>query len=140
MRRNRPGKMELAEQLRQLEEWLLEPSIRRDAEKLSALLADDFLEIGSSGRAFNRTRIIEELRTEPLRAPVLLGDFVARLLAPGIALVTYRTSHQDGSGVLVGQAMRTSIWVNRDNRWQLQFHQGTKIESPDPPEIAAVHR
>lgn len=128
--------MELAEHLRRLEERLLEPSVRRESVELSSLLANDFLEIGSSGRSFDKKQVIEELRTEPVRAPSILTDFVATLLAPQIVLVTYRTSREDGSQVRVEQALRSSIWVNRENRWQLQFHQGTRIEAPQKAESA----
>ena len=47
MRHDRPKSAQL---IRGLEEQLLRPEARTSAERLAALLADDFTEIGSSGR------------------------------------------------------------------------------------------
>jgi len=126
--------MELAEELRELEGRLLEPSVRKDAEQLFLLLADDFLEIGSSGRCFDKTQTLAALCAEPVRAGLELTDFAARPLAPHIVLVTYRTSQQDGRHMR--QVLRSSIWVRRSGRWQVQFHQGTRMESPERAEVA----
>src|ERR1700744_5965505 len=51
--------------LRELEEHLLIPSVRKDADAVSALLADDFLEYGSSGRIYSRAEILAALQDEP---------------------------------------------------------------------------
>ena len=39
-----------ATHLRRLEESLLNPAVRRDGERLRAMLTEDFLEFGSSGK------------------------------------------------------------------------------------------
>jgi hypothetical protein len=44
-----PHEEPLANHLRSLEESLLDPELRRDRSRVSPLLADDFLEFGSSG-------------------------------------------------------------------------------------------
>lgn len=48
----------LDQQIRALEERLLTPELCRSREELPKLLADDFLELGSSGRTFDREAII----------------------------------------------------------------------------------
>jgi hypothetical protein len=48
--------------LRGLEEELLKPEVRRSADRLSHLLADEFVEFGSSGRIFDKRQIIESLK------------------------------------------------------------------------------
>ena len=113
----------LEELLRQLEERLLEPAVRRDAGAVANLLGDHFREFGSSGRVFNKPRIIEELQEESPPGPVTLTEFQVMPLAPGIALVTY---HADRAG---NRSLRSSVWVLRDDRWQMLFHQGTKVPS-----------
>jgi hypothetical protein len=121
--------MQITDHLRALEEQLLQPIIRRNAEMLATLLADDFLEFGSSGRTFDKASIIAELLNEPPRPAAILSDFAVRPLAPEAMLVTYRTTCHDSSGNITHQARRNSIWINRDNRWQIAFHQGTPIPS-----------
>ena len=58
--------------------------------------------------------------------PPALSDFEARLLAPGVALVTYKTTRRASPGQPASAALRSSLWVERENRWQVIFHQGTK--------------
>ncbi|MBZ5649915.1 MAG: nuclear transport factor 2 family protein [Acidobacteriia bacterium] len=57
----------IAQQLRKLEEDLLQPSMRRSLDTVASLLTDDFCEFGSSGRIFRKEEIIAALRTEPPR-------------------------------------------------------------------------
>jgi glyoxylase I family protein len=88
-----------------------------DAAALSALVADDFLEFGASGRTWTAADVRETLATEPPR-DVPMEDFAVARLAVGVALVTYRSRDPR-------HARRASIWVRRKGRWLLRFHQGT---------------
>ena len=119
--------MQIADHLRHLEERLLDPAVRKHHALVSTLLADDFLEFGSSGRTFDKAAILEALKHEPTRPTPLLTDFAARPLANDVVLVTYRTTRHAPSGEPTASAQRSSIWLNRDNRWQVTFHQGTPI-------------
>lgn len=112
------------ELFRRLEERLLDPANRISEADVANLLADEFIEFGSSGRVFGKQQILEELRSEP---PVerSLTDFSARSLAPGVVLVTYRASRRDLDGQSAMTSLRTSIWKRIDGRWQMVFHQGT---------------
>ena len=115
--------------LRRLEEQLLQPETRSSADQLGKLLADEFIEFGSSGRVFDKAKIIESLQQEqhlPHARSVQrsIADFSARRLAPEIVLVTYRivvraASHEER------HTLRSSIWKSIDGRWQMVFHQGT---------------
>lgn len=49
------------QQLQKSEEQLLQPQTRKSANDISALLADKFIEIGSSGRIFNKQQMINSL-------------------------------------------------------------------------------
>jgi hypothetical protein len=119
--------MRIEDHLKELEERLLDPTVRRNAALGASLLAEDFIEFGSSGRSFDKTSILEELKNEPTRPAPILSDFSARTLAPEVALVTYRTTRLDNSGQGTAHAWRSSIWVNRAGSWQMTFHQGTPI-------------
>jgi hypothetical protein len=124
--------MQLEDHFKSLEERLADPAFRIESESVAALLADDFLEIGSLGRSFDKTSILIDLKNEPPRSASLLSDFSVRELSPGVALVTYRATRRDLAGQQIGQSWRSSIWMQRDGRWLLIFHQGTRIpEIPD---------
>jgi len=61
----------LTEILLDLEKKLLDPALRRTPEKLASLLADDFVEFGSSGRSLDKKRILYLLRKQaPLRLTI----------------------------------------------------------------------
>jgi hypothetical protein len=49
------------ERVRQLEEQLLQVEVRRSIQDFADLLADEFVEFGSSGRVFNKQQLIESL-------------------------------------------------------------------------------
>jgi hypothetical protein len=49
-------------ELRNLEESLLRPEVRRDSIACACLLADDFCEFGSSGTIFTKSQILQALK------------------------------------------------------------------------------
>jgi GNAT superfamily N-acetyltransferase len=109
--------------LRNLEEDLLKPEVRTSPDRVSYLLADDFIEFGSSGRVSNKRQIIEALQQQARDSVhrVLLAEFTVRQLASNVMLVTYRATSEDQGG----SRLRSSIWKLIDGRWQMLFHQGT---------------
>ncbi|MDM5337239.1 DUF4440 domain-containing protein [Fictibacillus enclensis] len=120
----------MKEQMRELEERHLRPDVRTSVEKLDELLADDFLEFGSSGYPIRK----EDCMTGDLDVDDLsLLNFEVRLLGPDIVLTTYiiRNRTKDRN------TLRSSIWKHMDGRWQLYFHQGTV--TPLDPSIPASH-
>jgi hypothetical protein len=109
-----------------LERELLRPEVRASRAALEALLAADFMEIGSSGRVCDREGIIDALAGEAPgdRAAPRIETIGVRLLAPGIALATYRTVGDRPGGAAVTR--RSSIWRrDADGAWRMTFHQGT---------------
>jgi hypothetical protein len=113
-------------QLRQLEEQLLQSEVRASKERVRALLADEFVEIASSGEIFNKKQIVEALQNEtPTQRS--LSEFKSTMLSDNIALVTYRASRGASSGERPVHTLRSSIWRLNDGWWQMVFHQGTLI-------------
>ena len=97
---------------------------------LASLIAADFLEFGQSGRTWNATEINNFLGgATPAMVHLEIRDALVDLLADDVALVTYRLT-------VPGQPAtnRSSVWIRRDGRWRLRFHQGTRV--PDTPEGA----
>lgn len=114
----------IAEHLQQLEEELLRPDVRANADRIAHLLADDFREFGASGHLYDKTSVIAQLAHEQ-PCTLSLTDFACQQLTPEIALVTYRAQRTDANGTR--ESLRSSLWVLRDGRWQVLFHQGTRI-------------
>jgi hypothetical protein len=118
---------ETADLLRNLEEQLLQPETRRSAAKTSDLLADDFVEFGSSGRIFDKSKIIDALRQERQSYSVqpYITDFSVRWLCTDTVLATYRLVVCDSAKTMERHTLRSSIWKSVDGKWQMIFHQGT---------------
>ena len=63
--------------------------------------------------------MVAALRAEPRTEAIVLSDFTATELSPGVFLVRYET-------VIHGaRTHRTSIWLRSDQHLRLRFHQGT---------------
>ena len=120
------GDEALADHLRGLEESLLDPGVRRDRARVAALLADDFLEFGSSGRVWTREETLRLLATESYRRPEMV-DFACRRMAHGVALVTYKTIRVEAATGERAEALRSSLWTEKSGTWRVRFHQGTRI-------------
>jgi hypothetical protein len=110
--------------LRELEERLLQPALRKSAQVVADLLADEFIEFGSSGRVFNKQQIIENLQNEPPTQRAIV-EFNTSVLAAGVVLVTYRMVKYNLAGEEPAYSLRSSIWKLIDDRWKIVFHQGT---------------
>jgi len=111
--------VQLTTLLRDLENRLLEPEVRQSPVEVDRLLADEFLEFTSSGNACRKQHCVGGMSA----VDMVMSDFQARLLAPGVALATYRVAKRDGQEVK--HSLRSSIWKQIASRWQMVFHQGT---------------
>jgi hypothetical protein len=108
----------LLQEILPLEEALLRLGPACDRACLESLLAIDFREFGASGRVWTRELILAELDGHPERI-FAIEEALCQQVAEDAALLTYRVS-------LGGRvSLRSSLWVRRDGRWQLLFHQGT---------------
>ena len=117
----------LAELLLHLERRLMDPVFRKNREQVSALLAEDFREFGSSGRVWSRAAILDLLANEEAYTAPVVEDFAMQRISPETALVTYRTLRADAASDAPQVTLRSSLWVLRGNRWQVLFHQGAKV-------------
>jgi hypothetical protein len=108
----------LQDHLYTLEERLLHPDREADRTALIPLFAEDFKEFCTSGRIFNRQQVIDALlKSEP--RPATIYNYYVDPLAENVAFATYRATTP------IAVSHRSSLWIFRDNRWQLLFHQGT---------------
>lgn len=109
-----------------LEKELLKPEVRCSKERVSKLLAKDFIEFCSSGKVYvyEENQIIDatiENEVEQWK----ISNFKIKKLSEQSILATYILTKvnlkQDRC------SLRSSIWQFIDNRWQMSFHQGTII-------------
>lgn len=123
-RPNTDSQAKLEELLLKLEQRLMDPVFCKDRAQVSGLLAEGFREFGSSGRVWSRDQILNPSETRP-PAP-LVEDFAVNTIVPELVQVTYRTLKAIPGGKPQA-ALRSSLWIRRGDRWQMLFHQGTRI-------------
>ena len=122
---------DLEQELRELEESHLRADVRSSPEAMRALLADDFVEFGSSGRVLDRAAVEASVAGQTAFG-YRVDDFMVRTLSPDTALTTYRLSAWPASGGPVRVTLRSSVWVRREGHWVMTFHQGTATEDRRP--------
>ena len=115
----------LSEQLLELEKKLLDPALRRNPEKLAPMLAEEFVEFASSGRAYDKKQVLYKLRKQ-VPGQLAIEEFRAIEVTSSLALVRYR-ARAESADRITRYSLRSSIWVLRDRAWQMLFHQGTTV-------------
>ena len=113
------------------EERLLLTAVRSSPDALSSLIADDFFEIGSSGKIYTKHDVIEALKNEPAFEGTI-SDFHAVPLTKEIVLVTYRMEEIKKSPSPSRFSARSSIWKKMNGEWKIIFHQGTVSTNRNP--------
>ncbi len=69
----------IEKEIKYLETLLLSPDIRKSVSDLSEILAEDFIEFGSSGEIFTKKEIIKSLQEVP-RLKLSLANFKLKKL------------------------------------------------------------
>jgi hypothetical protein len=96
----------------------------RDA--LKKMTADDFWEVGASGRRYAREFVFDVLEQRQIKAePDVweISDLYCRKIADGIFLLTY-TLLQDRTRL----TRRATIWQRAEDGWKIVYHQGTVVQ------------
>ena len=109
---------QLQEHLHALEERLLHPDRETNRNELTSLLAPEFKEFCTSGRIFNIGQLANALLTTTPRAATM-SHFYVTPLGENSALATYHITTSNST------SHHSSIWVKRNDHWQMLFHQGT---------------
>lgn len=99
-------------------------------ERVQALLHAEFHEVGRSGRAYTRATVVAYLAAQPAPPAVVSDGFAVAELAPGLALLTYRSAQREPDGALANHTLRASLWQQGPAGWQLRYHQGTPAATP----------
>jgi hypothetical protein len=118
------------DELLDLEQRLLDPSVRGSPQAVIPLLHPDFVEFGSSGRVYTKDLMVE-MMLHQTPGVVRIREFDVREVTPEVALVTYKTVGAEGR-----ETRRSSVWVRQASGWQILFHQGTRVH--DRPQDGQV--
>jgi len=121
----------LSEHLLECEKKLLDPALRRAPDRLGSLLAENFIEFGSTGRTYDKSQVLYHLSRQ-LPTELSIDDFRVVELATGVALVTYRARADSRKEKDEQYSLRSSVWVQRDGEWKMIFHQGTMVAGAKP--------
>lgn len=115
---------ELKNLIEGLEVELMQPEIRKSRERIHQLLADDFVEFGSSGKVHTKE---DELEYLPNNTDVeySLSDFKGKMISEDTVLATYVARKKEVKTGAIQFSLRSSIWQKRNGSWQLTFHQAT---------------
>jgi hypothetical protein len=116
----------LEQKLRELEIKVMTAAGERRADDIRDFVAEDFLEIGASGRTYTKSEVLAALERAPLRR-FMVADF--KIVSGGVdwALVSYRAGERSESSSTA--SWRSTLWVERGGKWQIVFHQGTPVAS-----------
>ncbi|MEP9374542.1 DUF4440 domain-containing protein [Mesorhizobium sp. KR1-2] len=120
------------DQIRALEEALHRPEVRCSREAVQELLAEGFVEFGSSGAVYRRDEVIDLLAQEQDcsdDSELSAFDYSLTPISVDAVLLTYRTRRKERQG-REWHALRSSIWKRTGTRWQMVFHQGTLTKPP----------
>jgi len=96
---------------------------RADFERM---IAEDFREIGASGREYSRATVLDVLEKRAQNPPPEAWetfDFECRRLAPDVYLLTYRLLQDQ-----VRHTRRATIWRKTAEGWRILYHQGTIVQ------------
>ena len=89
-----------------------------------AMTAEDFWEVGASGRRYSRDHVLDvldERQRNPQADPWETSEFHCRQLADPVYLLTYTL--RQGERV----TRRATIWRRDPDGWKIVFHQGTPV-------------
>lgn len=98
---------------------LLDPEVRRDAQRVDRLLHPEFVEIGRSGHRWSRAEIVAALAQEHGRVVPETDEWQFDDISPALVLVTYRIRSASGT------SRHASLWDLSGGAPVIRYHQET---------------
>jgi hypothetical protein len=121
-----PELKEILDDLSRLEPIFHWPPAEMTRVNLERMTAEDFWEVGASGRRYAREfvfDVLEQRRSSPQANVWEISDLYCRKLAGEVYLLTY-TLLQDR----VRLTRRSTIWQRTPEGWKIVYHQGTVVQ------------
>ena len=117
--------MTILNELKQLEPIFHHPELGTNRSDFENMMADEFWEVGASGRIYNRQYVLDELEkryNNPVKDVWETKDFNCMEIAPDNYLLTYTL--RQGSRI----TRRSTIWRRTDTGWKILYNQGTIVK------------
>ena len=110
--------------------YCLKPEVCSSREELGRLLADDFLEIPSTGAPYDKSHVSSRILDEVL--PIFTQqDYQIRMLVEGLAQLIYKATIKGPNDLAVSYFVPCSTWKLSGQTWQMLFHQSTSCKPFD---------
>ncbi len=116
---------ELLSTIKALEMELHHSGVCCDQARVEEILHPDFCEVGRSGVMYERSKVVSVLGSQK-EAPASISDqFELQKINPETVLLTFRSARVNDDGSLKDHALRSSVWLYTNEKWQLRYHQAT---------------
>ena len=102
---------------------------KKDYDGFASMLADDQVEVSSSG-VNDKAGTVAGVKNGDF-STASLSDFKVVKLDDDAVLVTYLVKSTE-AGSNPGGYRESTVWVNRGGKWLAVFHQGTAVGAPTP--------
>ncbi|WP_072773109.1 DUF4440 domain-containing protein [Desulfitobacterium chlororespirans] len=114
------------EHIWQLEKDLLASQVRKSAQRISDLLAHNFIEFCSNGSEYHyKNGDVFQEQDDNKELCWQIKDFRIEHLSDGCLLALYRVIKHNEPDENKRYSLRSSIWKRMDGKWKMVFHQGT---------------
>ncbi|HVP10942.1 MAG TPA: DUF4440 domain-containing protein [Phycisphaerae bacterium] len=120
-----PGIAGILEELIRREPIFHRPEFGTSRADFESMIADDFWEVGASGRCYSRAHVLDVLEkrhSAPHTDVWHTSDFRCRELSPDIYLLTYALLQDNRR-----RTRRATIWQRTAEGWKIVYHQGTIV-------------
>jgi hypothetical protein len=121
-----PDLLGILEELANREPIFHRPELGTSRSDFERMTADDFWEVGASGRRYDRAYVLDELEKRHAAPRTDVWEttgFRCRRLAQDVYLLTYMLL-QDNTR----RTRRSTIWQRTPEGWKIIFHQGTTVQ------------
>jgi hypothetical protein len=113
------------------EKMVWEAIKRGDSNGFGNLLADDAIEV-EPDKVYTKTESVSVVPTLGFLSSTTLSDFKSMKIDDDASIVTY-TVKGTGPDKKAFTEQHSTVWANRNGKWQAAFHQGTPFMPPAPP-------
>lgn len=101
------------------EKSLFKYEFMSDITYLNEIIDDEYIEIGKSGKKFNKKDVIKDLSILKKDRKIIIYNFTCDKIEENIYLIHYITQSNNDN------IYRTSIWKKEDDKIKIIFHQAS---------------
>jgi len=101
------------------EKSLFKYEFMSDITYLNEIIDDEYIEIGKSGKKFNKKDVIKDLSILKKDRKIIIYNFTCDKIEENIYLIHYITQSNNDN------IYRTSIWRKEDDKIKIIFHQAS---------------